>query len=445
MRTRARGVLAALMAGGCLAGLAAPAVQAQIQVDISRGRTDPLPVAVAPFIAGQGVDPGLAEQARAVLLADLERSGLFRPVDEAAFIQEIDSFSLKPRFADWRAIGARLLVVGEVVPVDGRADLFQLNTRLYDVAASKALGARGFRAARQDWRRGPHKAADYVYSTLTGEAGYFNTRVAYVAESGDRTDRAKQLMLMDQDGANVTPLTEGLPYDALTPRFSPNQQQLIYLALFDDRPAQIYMLDLDDGDQEALGTFPGMTFAPRFTPDGRNVLLAIERGGNSDVAIMDLATRRLRVLTDSVAIDTSPSASPDGGQITFASDRGGSQQIYVMDANGQNQRRITFGDGTYGTPVWSPRGDLIAFTRQYKSRFYIGVVKPDGTGERLLTEAYLDEGPTWSPNGRVIMFHREDRPGGPVGLYSVDLTGQNLRRVDTPTEASDPAWSPPLD
>ena len=440
-----RSVLAALMMGACAAGLVAPAA-AQIQVDISRGRTDPLPVAVAPFIAGEGVDPGLAERARGVLLADLERSGLFRPIDEDAFIQEIDSFSLKPRFSDWRAIGARLLVVGEVVPVAGRADLVQLNTRLYDVAASKALGARGFRAARASWRRGPHKAADYVYSTLTGEEGYFDTRVAYVAESGPREDRAKRLMLMDQDGANVTPLTEGLPYDALTPRFSPTQQQVIYLALFDDRPAQIYLLDLDDGDQEALGTFPGMTFAPRFTPDGRSVLLAIERGGNSDVASMDLATRRLRVLTDHIGIDTSPSASPDGRQITFASDRGGSQQIYVMDADGQNQRRITFGEGsTYGTPVWSPRGDLIAFTRQYKSRFYIGVVKPDGTGERLLTEAYLDEGPTWSPNGRVIMFHREDRPGGPVGLYSVDLTGQNLRRVETPTEASDPAWSPSLD
>lgn len=434
--------LTGLIAVAVAALLSAPA-QAQVEIDITRGRTDPLPVAVPDYI-GDGEAAALAQQITEVIEQDLERSGLFDPIDERAFIEDIDSFNVRPRFVDWRAIGARVLVVGEVVDVEGRPGVIQVNTRVYDVSSNKLLGVGGVKATRAGWRRGAHKAADYIYEKLTGEQGYFDTRVAFVAETGPRDDRVKRLMIMDQDGANPEILTDGLPYDALTPRFSPTQQQLIYLALFENRPAQIYLLNLDTSAQEALGSFPGMTFAPRFTPDGESVLLSIEQGGNSDVAILDLRTRRLRTLTDNPAIDTSPSASPDGTQITFASDRGGSQQIYVMNRDGTEQRRITFGDGTYATPVWSPRGDLIAFTRQYKGRFYIGVVRPDGTGERLLTEAYLDEGPTWSPNGRVLMFHREDRPGGPVGLYSIDLTGQNLRRVPTPTEASDPAWSPPL-
>jgi TolB protein len=447
MTRKLSGLAAALLIGASL--IAAPTASAQVEIDITRGRTDPMPIAVPAYIAGVGTQDVAAEITE-VIEADLERSGLFDPIDDGAFVERLTSINVAPRFADWRVIGARVLVVGEVVPATdaaGRAQdgVIQVNTRLYDVTGSRQIGSIAFKTPRSNARRAAHKVADFVYSQLTGEDGYFDTKVAFVAETGPKDDRTKRLMIMDQDGANVQTVTDGLNYDVLTPRYAPSNQQLIYLALFDNRPAQIYMLDIETGAQEALGTFDGMTFAPRFTPDGESVLFSVERGGNSDVAIMDLRSRRVRTLTDNPAIDVSPSMAPDGRQITFASDRGGSQQIYVMDADGTNQRRITFGDGTYGTPVWSPRGDLIAFTRQYKSRFYIGVVRPDGTGERLLTEAYLDESPAWSPNGRVIMFHREERPGGPVGLYSIDLTGQNLRRVPTPTEASDAAWSPPLD
>ena len=256
-------------------------------------------------------------------------------------------------------------------------------------------------------------------------------------------------MIMDQDGANPIPLTDGLNYKVLTPRFSPTQQQITYMALYNDRPGQVFLFNIATGEQERLGTFRGMSFAPRFTPDGRGVIMSIDRRGNSDVFSMDLASRRLSRLTTHPAIDTSPTMSPDGQNIAFTSDRGGSQQIYTMRSDGKNQRRITFGDGRYQTPVWSPRGDLIAFTRSYKGRFYIGVIRPDGTGERLLTESYFEESPTWSPNGRVLMFYRQnpsraDGSGGEVSLWSVDLTGRNLRRVRTPGQASDPAWSPLL-
>ena len=425
------------------AGLATAAAQDEPIIDIVGGQSEPMPVALPTFIAKSPEAALVAEELSEVIDADLKRSGLFAPIDERAFIQSLESVNTLPKFADWRIIKARVLLVGEVTELEeGRV---QVAARLWDVGGSKQLGTIAFKTPTTNLRKAAHEIADFVYEQVTGEPGYFDTKIVYVGETGPKTHRRKRLMIMDQDGANPSTLTDGLNFDALTPRFSPTDRQIIFLAMFDDRPGQVYLYDLGTTELEALGTWKGMTFAPRFTTDGNGVIFSIEDNGNTDVARMNLSTRRIERLTTNPAIDTSPSMSPDGSRITFASDRGGSQQIYVMNADGSNQHRITFGDGTYGTPVWSPRGDLIAFTRQYKSRFYIGVVKPDGSGERLLTESYLDEGPTWSPNGRVIMFFREDRPGGPVNLYSVDLTGRNLRKVPTSTEASDPAWSPLLD
>ncbi|ADM08743.1 translocation protein TolB precursor [Parvularcula bermudensis HTCC2503] len=436
-------VLSALFVAFTLALPLGAVAQDEPLIDIVGGRTDPMPVALPAFIAtGEGAERVSADLSE-VIRDDLASSSLFAPIDPAAFIQQLQSVNTPPRFADWRAIDARVLLVGEVTALSGGR--IQVAARLWDVGASKQLGTIAFKTPATNVRKAGHEIADFVYEQLTGEPGYFDTKIVYVAESGPKTDRRKRLMIMDQDGANPSILTDGLNFDALTPRFSPTQQQIIFLAMFDDRPSQVYLYDIETTEMEALGSWRGMTFAPRFSTDGRGVLLSIEEAGNTDIARMDLITRRIERLTRNPAIDTSPSMSPDGRHITFASDRGGSQQIYVMNADGSDQRRITFGNGTYGTPVWSPRGDLIAFTRLYRGRFYIGVVKPDGTGERLLTESYLDEGPTWSPNGRVIMFFRENRPGGPVNLYSIDLTGRNLRRVETSTEASDPAWSPLLD
>ena len=423
--------------------LVAPlAAEARVQIDITQGNVDPMPIAVPEFITSAGATPEIGRDITSVVMADLDRSGLFAVIDQRAYIENLTSVNVRPKFADWRLINAQVLVVGEVTQLDdGRIDVAM---RVWDTYADEQLGAVAFKTPADNWRRAAHKVADFVYKSLTGEEGYFDTRVVFVSESGPKQKRVKRLMIMDQDGANPAPLTDGLDYQVLTPRFSPTQQQITYMALFDDRPGQVYLFNIETGEQEQLGTFRGMTFAPRFSPDGTQVLMSMERGGNSDVFKMDLATRRLTRLTDGPAVDVSPTMSPDGRRIAFTSDRGGSPQIYVMNADGSGQKRITFGEGNYQTPVWSPRGDLISFTRQYKGRFYIGVIRPDGQGERLLTESYLDEGPTWAPNGRVLMFYREASPGSGPSLWSVDLTGRNLRRVRTPADASDPAWSPLL-
>jgi len=436
-----------------LAAFAVDPAEARVTIDVTQGNVDPVPVAAPNFLGADEAASELGRDITGVVMSNLDRSGLFQVIDQRAYIWDAEQVraaggvNSRPAFANWRIINAQVLIVGEVSRLpDGR---IQVATRVWDVTSNEQLGAVAFKTPADNWRRAAHKVSDFVYKSLTGEDGYFDTRVVFVHETGPKERRVKRLMIMDQDGANPVPLTDGVNYQVLTPRFSPTQQQITYMALFDNRPGQVYLFNIETGEQEQLGTFRGMTFAPRFSPDGRQVLMSMERGGNSDVFKMDLATRRLTRLTNNPAIDTSPTMSPDGRRIAFTSDRGGSQQIYVMNEDGSGQRRITFGQGRYQTPVWSPRGDLIAFTRQYQGRFYIGVIRPDGSGERLLTESYLEEGPTWSPNGRVLMFYRQsqtrrDGSGGGSSLWSVDLTGRNLRRVRTPADASDPAWSPLL-
>ncbi|MDZ7626843.1 MAG: Tol-Pal system beta propeller repeat protein TolB [Parvularculaceae bacterium] len=439
--TMLKNALLAILAAAASLGLIAGA-EARVRIDITQANVEPMPIAAPDFIVADDQSSPLGRDITAVIMADLDRSGLFSVIDQRAYIERLSSVNVRPRFPDWRIINAQVLVVGDVRQTpDGR---IEVSTRVWDVYSNEQLGAVSFKTPADNWRRAAHKVADFVYKSLTGEEGYFDTRVVFIHETGPKEKRNKRLMIMDQDGANPVLLTDGLNYQALTPRFSPTQQQITYMALFDNKPGQVYLFNIETGEQEQLGTFRGMTFAPRFTPDGTRVLMSMERGGNSDVFIMELATRKLSRLTDNPGIDTSPTMSPDGRRIGFTSDRGGSEQIYVMGVDGSAPKRITFGEGRYQTPVWSPRGDLIAFTRQYQGRFYIGVIRPDGTGERLLTESYLDEGPTWSPNGRVLMFFREASPGAGPSLWSVDLTGRNLRRVRTPGDSSDPAWSPPL-
>ena len=423
---------------------------ALVEVDITRGNLDPLPIAVSPLhIESGSVDikqgdkiiKNVGEKISKVIEINFKRSGLFNPLKKDSFVQKPDIAHIKPRFEDWRLIKAQALVTGKVTVSE---DKLRVEFRLWDVVAAKEILALAFSTTPSNWRRVAHIISDKVYQRLTGEEGYFDTRIIYVSETGSKTQRFKKLAIMDQDGANVKYLTLGNEL-VLTPRFSPKNQLVTYLSYFRNLP-RVYLLDIETGVQEVVGDFPGMTFAPRFSPDGKKIIMSFAKDGNSDIHTMNLKTRVVEKITDHTSIDTSPSYSPDGKYICFNSDRSGLQQIYVMRSDGSNVKRITFGKGLYGTPVWSPRGDLIAFTRVHKGRFYIGVMRPDGSGERLLTENFYQEAPSWSPNGRVLIFYRETKSdsegkGFSAKLWSIDLTGYNERLIETETDGSDPSWS----
>ncbi len=418
--------------------LGAQPASALIEIDINRGNVQPLPIAIPDFV-GAGGDEELGADVASVISADLGRSGLFLPLDQTSFAERIVNPDVRPQFANWTVINAQALVVGRVVrQSDGR---LRAEFRLWDVFSGQQMTGQQFYTSPDNWRRLAHIIADSIYERLTGEKGYFDTRIVFVDESGPKDKRVKRLAIMDQDGANVRYLTRGDDL-VLTPRFNPSSQEITYMSYGVGQP-RVFLLNIETGQRETVGDFPGMTFAPRFSPDGQRVIMSLQQGGNANIYTLDLRSRRTTRLTDDAAIDTSPSYSPDGSQVVFESDRGGTQQLYVMNADGSNPHRITFGTGTYSTPVWSPRGDLIAFTRRNAGQFAIGVIRPDGSGERILTEGFHNEGPTWAPNGRVIMFFR-DTPGANGGpqLWTIDLNGYNEYRLATPSFASDPAWSP---
>ncbi len=435
------GLCALAVAVGLTVVAAAPA-HAELRVDITRGEVKPMPIAVTRF-AGEGVsETDVGQNITNVINNDLARSGLFKTIDEKAFIQSASSLAVNPNFAEWRTIGAQALVNGRVVTEAN--GLLRVEFRLWDVLAENQMAGVAYRTQPGNWRRIAHKISDEIYKRITGESGYFDTRIVYVSESGPATHRIKRLAIMDQDGANHRFLTDG-KFLVLSPRFSPTAQEVVYMSYFNDKP-RVYVLDIDTGELELLGDFPGMTFAPRFSPDGNSVIMSQALDGNSEIYSLDLRTREKRQLTRHPAVDTSPSYSPDGSRIVFNSDRSGGQQLYVMNADGSGVQRISFGGGLYSTPVWSPRGDLIAFTKTQGGQFYIGVMRPDGSGERLLANGYLVEAPTWAPNGRVLMFDRQipskDGTKDRFRLFSIDLTGYNEREIVTPADGSDPAWSP---
>lgn len=428
----------ALGAGLSLAPVLARSALAQTRLQVDSGNIQPIPIAIPNFVPGSPADNDAALGVTQVITNNLKRSGLFAPIDQAAYIEKIANIDVPPQFQSWRTINAQALVTGRITrQPDGR---LKAEFRLWDVFSGQQLTGHQYFTAAEFWRRIAHIISDQVYERLTGEKGYFDSRVVFIDESGSKDRRVKRLAIMDQDGANVRYLTRGEDL-VLTPRFSPSTQEITYMAFGQGDP-RVLLYNIETGQREVVGNFPGMTFAPRFSPDGQRVIMSLQQGGNANLFVMDLRSKSTTRLTDTPAIDTSPCYSPDGQRICFESDRGGKQQIYVMPAAGGGAQRISFGDGNYSTPVWSPRGDFIAFTKQGGGSFSIGIMKPDGSGERLLTSGYHNEGPTFAPNGRVLMFFR-DAGAGPQ-LFTIDVSGRNELRVPTPSFASDPAWSPLL-
>ena len=426
-----------------------------VEIDITRGNLDPLPISVSPFFADEtskekikknlAID-NLGLEISKVIESNLRKTGLFDTLDKESFLQKPDIAHLKPRFEDWVLIKSQVLITGKVTSkIINEKDYINVEFKLWDILGGKMVDGLSLTTTPRSWRRVGHKISDKIYERLTGESGYFDTRIIYVAEEGPKTQRVKKLALMDQDGFNTKYITLGNEL-VLTPRFNPADDKIItYMSYFRNDP-RVYIVNLQTGDRKVVGDFRGMTFAPRFSPDGRKLIMSLAKDGNSEIWVRDLETNIQEKLTDHPSIDTSPSYSPDGKYITFNSDRSGYQQIYVMRSDGSKVKRISFGKGIYGTPVWSPRGDLIAFTKLHKGKFFIGVMRIDGSGERLLTENFYQEAPSWSPNGRIIIFYRETKTddkgqGFSAKLWSIDLTGYNERLVSTETDASDPSWS----
>ncbi|WP_298920144.1 Tol-Pal system beta propeller repeat protein TolB [uncultured Roseobacter sp.] len=435
-------LLAALGLMSLTAGFAGAQSSGPLRIEITEGVIEPLPFALPVFQAETGDATGVAAQISQVVSGDLVGTGLFREIPATAFISTVSNFADPVQYADWKAINAQALITGAVA-VQGNQ--LTVKFRLYDVFSGAEMGSGlQFSGTPEGWRRMAHKVADAVYSRITGEGGYFDSRVVYVSETGSKDARQKRLAIMDYDGANVQFLTDSSAI-VLAPRFSPNGDRVIYTSYETGFP-RIYLLDVGSVQRRVLENQEGtMSFAPRFAPDGQNIVFSLSQGGNTDIYAMNVGGGGTQRLTSAPSIETAPSFSPDGSQIVFESDRSGSQQLYIMPAGGGEARRISFGPGRYGTPVWSPRGDLIAFTKQNGGRFHIGVMRTDGAEERLLTASFLDEGPTWAPNGRVIMFTRESQgASGSSTLYSVDISGRNLRPVRTPDGGSDPSWSPLL-
>ncbi len=426
--------------GSAFAVLGSRSAWAQGRLKVEQGEFQPLPIAIPNFVAGTPQDAQVGADVAGVITNNLKRSGLFAPIDQAAFIERITNIDVAPQFQNWKTINAQDLVTGRMTRQgDGR---LKAEFRLWDVATQQQVTGAQYFTAPEYWRRIAHIISDQIYEKLTGEKGYFDSRVVFVDETGPSERRVKRLALMDQDGANVRYLTRGADL-VLTPRFSPSTQEITYMEFGQGDP-KVYLYNIETGQREIVGNFPGMSFSPRFSPDGQRIIMSMQQGGNSNLFVMDLRSKSTTRLTDTPAIDTSPSYAPDGSRICFESDRGGKPQIYVMPAAGGAAQRISFGDGTYSTPVWSPRGDYIAFTKQGGGQFAIGIMKTDGSGERILTSGFHNEGPTFSPNGRVLMFFRD--PGGTSGpsLFTVDVSGRNEQKVPTPGFASDPAWSPLL-
>ena len=433
-------ILTMVLALVCVAVGTAQAQQGPLRIEITEGVIEPLPFAVPTFQPESAEAGQMANDLARVVSEDLTGTGLFREIPASAFISTVSDFNAPVQYADWKAINAQALITG-AVNVSGNN--LTVKFRLYDVFSGAELGSGlQFTGTVDGWRRMAHKVADAAYSRITGEGGYFDSRVVFVSETGPKDNRQKRLAIMDYDGANVQYLTDSSAI-VLAPRFSPTGDRVLYTSYESGFP-RIYVLDIGSVQRRVLESAEGtMSFAPRFSPSGQTVVFSLTQGGNTDIYTMDIASGSAVRLTNTPAIETAPSFSPDGSKIVFESDRSGSQQLYVMSATGGEATRISFGEGRYGTPVWSPRGDLVAFTKQNKGRFHIGVMRLDGSEERLLTASFLDEGPTWAPNGRVIMFARETQgAGGSSSLYSVDISGRNLRPVRTPQGASDPSWSP---
>jgi len=407
-----------------------------LEISITEGEVRKTNIAISEFYSSNDKTADIIKKINVVMNNNLMSSGLFQTFDKQAFMQKPNEMRFRPKFADWRPLNIEILVTGKVILVD---DKFKIEMYVWDIIRQKQILSKRYMISGNSWRRLSHLMSDDIYTRVTGETGYFDSRILFVSEQRKNNHRIKKIAIMDLDGANIKYITNGR-YIALTPRFSPDREHIAYMSYKKGIPS-IYLHNIRNGQVKFLGKFKNMTYAPRFSPDGKKLIFSYAVSGRSNIWVMNIISGKFTQITNNTYIDTSPAYSPDGKNIVFTSNRNGSPQIYSMELSSGKVKRLTIGDGSYTTPVVSPRGDLIAFTKQSNGKFYIGVMNVDGTGERLISNSFLDEGPSFSPNGRTLIFFRNDIELGKTKLMTIDITGYNLREIKTPYGASDPNWS----
>ncbi len=421
----------------------ANAQKSTIEIDITKGRIELIPIAINNFYGISKEEKELSKKITNVITNDLINSGLFKELPKGAFLQPQEEVFLQPVFKDWRIIDAHILVSGQISIKNNK---IIMPIKVWDVYGENLMINKKISGVfSSSWRTAAHIISNLIYQRITGEKGYFDTKIAYISEKYDQGRKIKRLAIMDQDGENHLYLTDG-KYIVLTPRFSPVRQELVYLS-YSKKTPRLYLYNLENGKNSLLGSFSGMTFAPRYSPDGNKIALSLSSEGNTNIFILELATNKKIKVTNNRAINTSPSFSPDSKYLVFSSDRSGKQNLYVKNLKTLKTKRITFNKGNYATPVWSPRGDYIAFTKTLNGSFFIGLIKTDGTKERIISKGYLTESPSWSPNGRTLAFYKVtlNQDGSKKSkLYAIDITGNKERLIKTPNQASDPAWGPSL-
>lgn len=418
--------------------------RAELKVDIIAGASKPIPIAVQKIEA----EPNLRKDAdviRAVVENDLKTTGLFHIISHDAFPEYVTTEQL-PNFQLWTAIKTQVLVQGKLSETE--AGLYKLEFYVWDIDGKEQIEAQSLVASKKSVRRLAHIMADAIYERLTGEYGYFDTQIVFIAESGPVYHRVKRMAIMDQDGHGMRYLSDENVF-VMSPHFSPNMQTIVFLSFYNDDP-MVWTLDLDTGQQQRLGQFGGMNFAPRFSPDGTRVALSLVKKGITHIYEYNLETKELRQLTFGNSLNTSPSYSPDGKKMAFNSDRSGNQQIYVLDLETGDTERLTYGAGRYATPAWSPDGQFIAFTKIADDTFYIGIMDTRGKNEKILVGGWYMEAPSWAPGSRRLVYYETEKASDDIErishIRSVDITGQNIYEIPLPDNVNgvEPTWSPRL-
>lgn len=373
----------------------------------------------------------------------LKQSGHLEAQKDASLAQDNLTVESIPNFEKYAKAGIGAIVIGQF-NFDAQGNI-ELRVRMWDVLDQRQLFGKFYTASKDNLRKAANMISNEIFKSISGESsGHFTSQILYVSETGPAAKRIKKISMIDFDGENNHSLTDGREL-VLTPIFSKRMNEIFYLRYFEDKP-QIFSLDLRNLRSRKLGGFRGTTFAASVNPKDQNlILLSAIVDGNSDIYELNINGNSAKRLTKNPAIDTTPSYSPDGKFITFASDRDSGQKIYVMYADGSSVSRITSDSGSYSKPVWSPDGKLIAFTKIKGGQFYIGVIAPNGKGEKLLTGGYLVEGAKWSPNGRYLIYAKKKGAYGRDSmsrLFVIDVVTGFEFEVPTPANegASDPDW-----